>query len=339
MKTLKLMFLLLCYFLYSCDSFNNVSTYEIAIREIKKMIDNNRLDLKYVKVYKYCSNVSGDIYLLSSGYSPINIGNWMPPTKVIPYKGKYICYIDPYCSNILSKKELKSRLKNEDINDFLLECEDSESMYFIGISKNDRSFTIVYINPDLHTGIRPYIYPSLRQYIFDVSLNTNPLFIMSSYQVHVDQSFKPENSLKKHIKCLFDCEVFISETCDSVFINNIMRNPLSHFITINGRDTLKYIIQDSIENHLILKSAPCTSFFKQLPETKSTNYLDSLIRNLTYCIIERNGKYESIPVLFFDSSNYQTVRNDNSEIVMTICNEELNEWIKQDSPYPAWDKP
>lgn len=96
---------------------------------------------------------------------------------------------------------------------------------------------------------------------------------MSSYQVHVDQSFKPENSLKKHIKCLFDCEVFISETCDSVFINNIMRNPLSHFITINGRDTLKYIIQDSIENHLILESAPCTSFSNSFPKLNQQTIL------------------------------------------------------------------
>lgn len=54
MRTFNFVFLLLCLMMQGCSSAGEISPYEVAIRETKKLIDKQELDLsfKYVKIFR-----------------------------------------------------------------------------------------------------------------------------------------------------------------------------------------------------------------------------------------------------------------------------------------------
>lgn len=333
MKTLNFILLSVCLVIYGCDSPVKMSPYEVILRETKKIIDEHDWDFKYAKIFRYCSNDVGDIYMLSFGNSPLQMGNWMPPSNVMPYKEHYICYIDTYSKHILSKKELNAELKdNSWENDW---DSDSDSVYIVGVSKDGKSCSIIRPIENIPTSLRPYIYPLLRKYHFSSS-NANPLLILGDYAISVDQRYRLGYSLRNHINELWRCEIFVSEACDSFFIQNIQNPQKVRFVTLNGKDTLKYTIYGFLYNHLFLKTSEYPSFFKRLPAIRTEYYLDSLIRNNTYCIIERDGEEENIPVAYFDGGYEHDITND-SRVITTIVKKELNEWIRDIDSSLKWN--
>lgn len=121
---------------------------------------------------------------------------------------------------------------------------DSNWRYFLGVSKDGTSHSLVRIYTELRNCFQPYVYPSLRKYLFDTSYNENekPLFVLNYQSILVDEQFIPGNCLKEHIKGLNYFMVDILGTYDFSLIKQIRTPSQAEFMTLNGKDTLRYTI-------------------------------------------------------------------------------------------------
>lgn len=342
MRTFNFVFLLLCLMMQGCSSAGEISPYEVAIRETKKLIDKQELDLsfKYVKIFRYYSTDSGEIYRLSTGNNPLSIGCHFPPHNIIPYKGYNICYYDSYNKHNLSPKDLRLYLKDENlpltdvIFHFTDRGGDSEWMYYLGVSKDGTSHSLVRLYSQLRRNYRPYLYPSLRKYLFGTSYNEKTLFVFSYDSILVDEQFKPESCLRDHIEGLIACELFIPETCNYSLINQILSPSKAEFMTVNGKDTLRYTFEPSFYpnfNQLYLKTLKdCSSFFQHLPTDNTLHYLDSLVHYHTYCIIKSDGRSERIPIAYFEANYIHEIRKESKgerRCIMTVKRKGINDWF------------
>ena len=344
MKVFKLILLLLCVFIHACSSPVKMSSDDVAIREVKRMIDSkcfdmkcetadSCLDLKYVIIRKHDLTDYGKIYETYSSQSPSFSPCGMPPFRIIPYKDIYICLIDPYSNKVLSRKEMQAllgELKRDDFFGF-----DSDTRFLIGVPNKSGKITIVRENTDWSTRLinrSPYIYPEFNAYYWGDLPDSYPKIILSYYSIRVDSSFNVGNSLKNHIKYLYSCNVYSIDGAEMFLKDNQTGNCYSCLVTVNGHDTLKYEAYPDIENkHISFKTKPNPSFFNRLPTANSWEYLDALIRDSTFCIRHRDGKNEYFPVVYHTIGFYIGVSRENDffdRYIQQFYKKGLNDFVK-----------
>ena len=345
MKIFKLILLLLCFLIYACSPSVKMSSDDVAIREVKRMIDSKCFDmkcetadsclgLKYVIIRKHDLTDYGKIYETYSSQSPSFSPCGMPPLRIVPYKNIYICLIDPYSNKVLSRKEMQSllgELKRDDFFGF-----DSDTRFLIGVPNKGGKITIVRENTDRSTrpiiNSLPYIYPEFNAYYWGDLPDSYPKIILSDYSIRVDSSFNVGNSLKGRIKFLFDCWVYFKDGTETFFKDNQSENYYSYLITVNGKDTLKYEAYSDIENkHIFFKTKPNPSFFNRLPITNSWEYLDTLIRDSTFYMRYRNGEREYFPVVYHTIEFYIAASRENAlpyRFIQQFYKKGLSDFVK-----------
>lgn len=343
MKSLLLISVLLCGTLCGVLQSKHTPTKEAIICEVKEMIDNNILNSKYVKIVNWGATDKGDIYKINLGKCPVNIGNWLPPMKVISYKSRYICYIDFYANDWLSQRELKALLGKDSIDVFYWKSarnlEDSDTTFLVGIPNDSSPATVVQAdtkNPHVtKTCFMPYIYPAFNSYFWKEQTKDSSKIVFTGYDIFADTAFRPGNSLKGHIKYLCGILVYFTEGTKSYYADNRMGN-LSYFVTINGKDTLKYEQPDTIENHFILNSQSCSKFFKRISEENSWEYLDHLLRDSTFYVRQRGKNIEYIPVVYYDGPFTHSVHKQGDSFISAFTR--TNYWTKSTDFFMKWQE-
>lgn len=343
MRSLLFISALLCGILCSFLQSKHTSTEEAIICEVKKMMDNNILNSKYVKIVNWGVTDDGDIYKINLGKCPVNIGNWLPPMKVIPYKSRYICCIDFYANDWLSQRELKALLGKDSTDVFYWKSarnlEDSDTTFLVGIPNDNGSATVVLTDTKnshiTKTRFMPYIYPAFYSYFWGKQTKDSSRIILANYDIFVDTAFRSGSSLKGYIKYLCGILVYFTEGAMSYYADNKVGN-FSYFVTINGKDTLKYEQSDTIENHLLLNSKSCYSFFRHLPEEDSWEYLDHLLRDSTYYVRQKREKIEYIPVAYYDGPFTHSVHKQGDSFISTFA--KTNDWTKDIDFFMKWQE-
>lgn len=327
MKRFNLLSLFVFLFLCSCDSTNIEPAERTIIHEAKRIIDDGVFPHKYIKINKFQSSEHGSIYWLINGNSPFGV-NSNPPKEILKYKGKYICLIDPFSNDYMSKTELQAELNTEIEHWEFPPDKELEKFYHVGVSKDGKKLTIVPGNDaDDFTTLFSYMYPELSEYFWGKKEDETPRFVAMGYNLWVDNSFKPDSLLNEHLLYLFGGEMYFSNSQDPYFADRDDNSMNVFFATVNGEDTLKYIIdRDTIRKHAIIETEENPSFFKRLRPEDTWQHLCELFKDSTFYIKREYGHYEQTQVAFLDALiTTHDVKNDSGN-VMEIYQDRLNDW-------------
>lgn len=170
-----------------------------------------------------------------------------------------------------------------------------DEIWYIGVSKNGKKHTLVSTYRSYLT-YRYYSFPQLLEYTFEDYDSTHlPRFILSSYSLVVDSSYIPKGALFNHIQRI-DGEIYYSNVLDEYFKENKDSIHKDFFAVLNGKDTLKLNIVDTITQHLFFESANNAAFFRSLTK-ESWDKLYDLLRDSTFYFCAEKGTHvrHSVP--------------------------------------------
>ena len=91
----KVLLILLLISLPSCQPGKESPARSTALREVKRLIDQDSFPAKYIIMYEEPSNDIGSIYKITPANSPFVEWSLERPEKVIKYKDRYICLMNP----------------------------------------------------------------------------------------------------------------------------------------------------------------------------------------------------------------------------------------------------
>ena len=77
-------------------SFSPVEIHQRVAEQVKVLIDSGYLQTPYIEINEVLSNDSSIIYSIKGSDSPGSDGAELP-SKVMTYKGKYLCFIKRNC--------------------------------------------------------------------------------------------------------------------------------------------------------------------------------------------------------------------------------------------------
>ena len=122
-----------------------------------------------------------------------------------------------------------------------------------------------------------------------------PRFILSSYSLVVDSSYIPKGTLYNHIQRI-DGKIYYSNVLDEYFKENKDSIRKDFFAVLNGKDTLKLNIVDTITQHLFFESANNAAFFRSLTKEPWDKLYD-LLRDSTFYFCAEKGTHvrHSVP--------------------------------------------
>lgn len=263
-----------------------------ALREVKRMIDQDSFPAKYIIMYEEPSNDIGSIYMITPANSPLVEGSLERPEKVIKYKDRYICLMNPMESIDMPKEKLI------EITDYPNDTTTGpvyDEIWYIGVSKNGKKHTLVSTYRSYLT-YRYYSFPQLLEYTFEDYDSTHlPRFILASYLLVVDSSYIPKGALFNHIQRI-DGEIYYTNVLDEYFKENKDSIRKDFFAVLNGKDTLKLNIVDTITQHLFFESANNAAFFRSLTKEPWDKLYD-LLRDSTFYFCAEKGTHvrHSVP--------------------------------------------
>lgn len=99
------------------------------------MIDQDSFPAKYIIMYEEPSNDIGSIYMITPANSPLVEGSLERPEKVIKYKDRYICLMNPMESTDMPNKLIE-------ITDYPNDTTTGpvyDEIWYIGVSKMGRN--------------------------------------------------------------------------------------------------------------------------------------------------------------------------------------------------------
>lgn len=310
--------LLLILSLSGCKSDND----KILLKQIEKhLIDTRSIDSKYVIVYKLYESKIGEVYMITPGHAPAFAftGEW--PSKIQKYKDKYICLIDPTNEKILPEDFIRTYTSYNLSLEYDIPIVDSYEMWFVGISKDGKQTDVV--RGDYEKGYFSIcIYPSLFKYLFSQYNKTEIQFMASNYEWVVDDSYEIGASLNKHLLQMDLGEVF------PIYSSKSIRDGSGFFATINGVDTLRYEITDTLNHRYFIKSIPNINFYKHLPETNTWEYLQGLLSDSTYYFYKGNEMYGRIWVPYCNSAPWEFINNELGLVVDIFYKEGISKRIR-----------
>ena len=257
----------------------------LAIKEAKNIIDEERSDLSCILVYKVCQNENGIVYYLFYDDNPCFDPTDDCPTKIIKYKNKFICLIDSTEESQISRNEACQ----------LTGCSDNdgtdlwnEKAWYIGFSPKKNEYTKLEVNGNDRCSLLPYHYPQLLSYLFDEFNEFHiPRFIFDGYEVALEDKHEPGKNMNDYINNLTG--TFYFSNPNDPFFNSTD----SYFATISGMDTLRYHVKDTINRHLFIDSVSYTSFFKRLSSEGMS--LDVVLRDSTFLFDGKKGEWVKVP--------------------------------------------
>ena len=264
-----------------------------ALREVKRLIDQDSFPAKYIIMYEEPSNDIGSIYMITPANSPLVEGSLERPEKVIKYKDRYICLMNPMGSIDMPKEKLI------EITDYPNDTTTGpvyDEIWYIGVPKNGKKYTLVSTTYKSYLTYYYYSFPQLLEYAFkDYDSTHLPRFILSSYSLVVDSSYIPKGTLYNHIQRI-DGKIYYSNVLDEYFKENKDSIRKDFFAVLNGKDTLKLNIVDTITQHLFFESANNAAFFRSLTK-ESWDKLYDLLRDSTFYFCAEKGTHvrHSVP--------------------------------------------
>lgn len=315
----KVLLILLLISLPGCQPGKESPARSTALREVKRLIDQDSFPAKYIIMYEEPSNDIGSIYKITPANSPFVEWSLERPEKVIKYKDRYICLMNPMESIDMPKEKLI------EITDYPNDTTTGpvyDEIWYIGVSKNGKKHTLVSTYRSYLT-YRYYSFPQLLEYTFEDYDSTHlPRFILASYLLVVDSSYIPKGALFNHIQRI-DGEIYYTNVLDEYFKENKDSIRKDFFAVLNGKDTLKLNVVDTITQHLFFESANNAAFFRSLAKNPLGRLYD-LLRDSTFYFCNEKGTYVRYSVPYSDFHWYFSINNNSYKYVDEFIEEEQN---------------
>ena len=307
----KVLLILLLISLPGCQPGKESPARSTALREVKRLIDQDSFPAKYIIMYEEPSNDIGSIYKITPANSPFVEWSLERPEKVIKYKDRYICLMNPMESIDMPKEKLI------EITDYPNDTTTGpvyDEIWYIGVSKNGKKHTLVSTYRSYLT-YRYYSFPQLLEYTFEDYDSTHlPRFILASYLLVVDSSYIPKGALFNHIQRI-DGEIYYTNVLDEYFKENKDSIRKDFFAVLNGKDTLKLNVVDTITQHLFFESANNAAFFRSLAKDPLGRLYD-LLRDSTFYFCNEKGTYVRYSVPYSDFHWYFSINNNSYKYVV-----------------------
>ena len=329
----NVLLILLLISLPGCQPGKESPARSTALREVKRMIDQDSFPAKYIIMYEEPSNDIGSIYMITPANSPLVEGSLERPEKVIKYKDRYICLMNPMESTDMPKNKLI------EITDYPNDTTTGpvyDEIWYIGVSKNGKKHTLVSTYRSYLT-YRYYSFPQLLEYTFEDYDSTHlPRFILASYLLVVDSSYIPKGALFNHIQRI-DGEIYYTNVLDEYFKENKDSIRKDFFAVLNGKDTLKLNVVDTITQHLFFESANNAAFFRSLAKNPLGRLYD-LLRDSTFYFCNEKGTYVRYSVPYSDFHWYFSINNNSYKYVDEFYRRGTKQSLKDlDGSYNEWD--
>ena len=329
----NVLLILLLISLPGCQPGKESPARSTALREVKRLIDQDSFPAKYIIMYEEPSNDIGSIYKITPANSPFVEWSLERPEKVIKYKDRYICLMNPMESIDMPKEKLI------EITDYPNDTTTGpvyDEIWYIGVSKNGKKHTLVSTYRSYLT-YRYYSFPQLLEYTFEDYDSTHlPRFILSSYSLVVDSSYIPKGTLYNHIQRI-DGKIYYSNVLDEYFKENKDSIRKDFFAVLNGKDTLKLNIVDTITQHLFFESANNAAFFRSLAKNPLGRLYD-LLRDSTFYFCNEKGTYVRYSVPYSDFHWYFSINNNSYKYVDEFYRRGTKQSLKDlDGSYNEWD--
>ena len=329
----KVLLILLLISLPSCQPGKESPARSTALREVKRLIDQDSFPAKYIIMYEEPSNDIGSIYKITPANSPFVEWSLERPEKVIKYKDRYICLMNPMESTDMPKNKLI------EITDYPNDTTTGpvyDEIWYIGVSKNGKKHTLVSTYRSYLT-YRYYSFPQLLEYTFEDYDSTHlPRFILASYLLVVDSSYIPKGALFNHIQRI-DGEIYYTNVLDEYFKENKDSIRKDFFAVLNGKDTLKLNVVDTITQHLFFESANNAAFFRSLAKNPLGRLYD-LLRDSTFYFCNEKGTYVRYSVPYSDFHWYFSINNNSYKYVDEFYRRGTKQSLKDlDGSYNEWD--
>lgn len=254
-------------------------------------------------------------------------------TILIKYKDRYICLMNPMESIDMPKEKLI------EITDYPNDTTTGpvyDEIWYIGVSKNGKKHTLVSTYRSYLT-YRYYSFPQLLEYTFEDYDSTHlPRFILASYLLVVDSSYIPKGALFNHIQRI-DGEIYYTNVLDEYFKENKDSIRKDFFAVLNGKDTLKLNVVDTITQHLFFESANNAAFFRSLAKNPLGRLYD-LLRDSTFYFCNEKGTYVRYSVPYSDFHWYFSINNNSYKYVDEFYRRGTKQSLKDlDGSYNEWD--
>ena len=329
----KVLLILLLISLPGCQPGKESPARSTALREVKRLIDQDSFPAKYIIMYEEPSNDIGSIYKITPANSPFVEWSLERPEKVIKYKDRYICLMNPMESIDMPKEKLI------EITDYPNDTTTGpvyDEIWYIGVSKNGKKHTLVSTYRSYLT-YRYYSFPQLLEYTFEDYDSTHlPRFILASYLLVVDSSYIPKGTLYNHIQRI-DGKIYYSNVLDEYFKENKDSIRKDFFAVLNGKDTLKLNVVDTITQHLFFESANNAAFFRSLAKDPLGRLYD-LLRDSTFYFCNEKGTYVRYSVPYSDFHWYFSINNNSYKYVDEFYRRGTKQSLKDlDGSYNEWD--
>ena len=329
----KVLLILLLISLPGCQPGKESPARSTALREVKRLIDQDSFPAKYIIMYEEPSNDIGSIYKITPANSPFVEWSLERPEKVIKYKDRYICLMNPMESIDMPKEKLI------EITDYPNDTTTGpvyDEIWYIGVSKNGKKHTLVSTYRSYLT-YRYYSFPQLLEYTFEDYDSTHlPRFILASYLLVVDSSYIPKGALFNHIQRI-DVEIYYTNVLDEYFKENKDSIRKDFFAVLNGKDTLKLNVVDTITQHLFFESANNAAFFRSLAKNPLGRLYD-LLRDSTFYFCNEKGTYVRYSVPYSDFHWYFSINNNSYKYVDEFYRRGTKQSLKDlDGSYNEWD--
>ena len=329
----KVLLILLLISLPGCQPGKESPARSTALREVKRLIDQDSFPAKYIIMYEEPSNEIGSIYKITPANSPFVEWSLERPEKVIKYKDRYICLMNPMESIDMPKEKLI------EITDYPNDTTTGpvyDEIWYIGVSKNGKKHTLVSTYRSYLT-YRYYSFPQLLEYTFEDYDSTHlPRFILASYLLVVDSSYIPKGALFNHIQRI-DGEIYYTNVLDEYFKENKDSIRKDFFAVLNGKDTLKLNVVDTITQHLFFESANNAAFFRSLAKNPLGRLYD-LLRDSTFYFCNEKGTYVRYSVPYSDFHWYFSINNNSYKYVDEFYRRGTKQSLKDlDGSYNEWD--
>ena len=184
---------------------------------------------------------------------------------------------------------------------------------------------------------RYYSFPQLLEYTFEDYDSTHlPRFILASYLLVVDSSYIPKGALFNHIQRI-DGEIYYTNVLDEYFKENKDSIRKDFFAVLNGKDTLKLNVVDTITQHLFFESANNAAFFRSLAKNPLGRLYD-LLRDSTFYFCNEKGTYVRYSVPYSDFHWYFCINNYTYKYVDEVYRRGTKQSLKDlDGSYNEWD--
>ena len=329
----KVLLILLLISLPGCQPGKESPARSTALREVKRLIDQDSFPAKYIIMYEEPSNDIGSIYKITPANSPFVEWSLERPEKVIKYKDRYICLMNPMESIDMPKEKLI------EITDYPNDTTTGpvyDEIWYIGVAKNGKKHTLVSTYRSYLT-YRYYSFPQLLEYTFEDYDSTHlPRFILASYLLVVDSSYIPKGALFNHIQRI-DGEIYYTNVLDEYFKENKDSIRKDFFAVLNGKDTLKLNVVDTITQHLFFESANNAAFFRSLAKDPLGRLYD-LLRDSTFYFCNEKGTYVRYSVPYSDFHWYFSINNNSYKYVDEFYRRGTKQSLKDlDGSYNEWD--